>query len=43
MQAGTTAICEVGEQFEGILTMVSGIKQQMEEINASVHTVADGH
>ena len=42
VQSGTAAIREVGEQFEGILTMVNGIKTQMDEINQSVETVANG-
>ena len=42
VQSGTMAIREVGEQFEGILTMVNGIKTQMDEINRSVETVAQG-
>ena len=42
VKSGTAAIREVGEQFEGILTMVNGIKQQMDEINTSVNTVAAG-
>ncbi len=42
VKSGTAAIREVGEQFEGILTMVNGIKQQMEEINSSVKMVSDG-
>ncbi len=42
VQSGTMAIREVGEQFEGILTMVNGIKTQMDEINHSVETVAQG-
>lgn len=42
VKSGTAAIREVGEQFEGILTMVNGIKQQMDEINASVDMVAEG-
>ena len=33
---------EVGEQFEGILSMVNGIKTQMDEINSSVEVVAAG-
>lgn len=42
VKSGTAAIREVGEQFEGILTMVNGIKQQMDEINTSVNMVAEG-
>ncbi|SDO84492.1 methyl-accepting chemotaxis protein [Selenomonas ruminantium] len=42
VKSGTAAIREVGEQFEGILTMVDGIKQQMDEINTSVNLVAEG-
>lgn len=42
VQSGTAAIREVGEQFEGILSMVNGIKQQMDKINTSVDTVATG-
>ena len=42
VQSGTMAIREVGEQFEGILTMVNGIKTQMDESNHSVKTVAQG-
>ncbi len=42
VKSGTAAIREVGEQFEGILTMVNGIKQQMDEISNSVDMVAEG-
>lgn len=39
---GTDAIREVGAQFNDILNMVTGIRQQMEGINASVTTVSGG-
>ncbi|TYZ21089.1 methyl-accepting chemotaxis protein [Selenomonas ruminis] len=42
VKIGTDAIREVGEQFEGILSMVNGIKSQMGEINASVEKVSTG-
>ena len=42
VKSGTAAIREVGEQFEGILSMVNGIKEQMDEINTSVEVVAAG-
>ena len=42
VENGTAAIREVGEQFDGILTMVNGIKEQMDEINNSVDVVAAG-
>ncbi len=42
VKSGTSAIREVGEQFEGILSMVNGIKSQMDAINTSVGVVADG-
>ncbi|SHK78116.1 methyl-accepting chemotaxis protein [Selenomonas ruminantium] len=42
VKSGTAAIREVGEQFEGILNMVNGIKQQMDEINSSVNMVSEG-
>ena len=37
---GTGAIRDVGEQFGRILSMVNGIKTQMDEINSAVQTVA---
>ena len=40
VKAGTNAIHEVGEQFGRILSMVNGIKTQMDEINSSVQTVS---
>lgn len=40
VKAGTTAIREVGEQFDNIFSMVNGIKTQMDEINSSVQTVS---
>lgn len=40
VKAGTGAIREVGEQFGQILSMVNGIKTQMDEINFSVQTVS---
>jgi methyl-accepting chemotaxis protein len=42
VKSGTAAIREVGTQFSDILSMVNGIKSQMEEINASVQTVSNG-
>jgi methyl-accepting chemotaxis protein len=42
VKSGTAAIREVGVQFSDILSMVNGIKSQMEEINASVQTVSNG-
>ena len=42
VKSGTAAIREVGEQFEGILGLVNGIKQEMDGINASVNLVAEG-
>lgn len=42
VKIGTEAIREVGEQFEGILNMVNGIKGQMAEINDSVDKVSTG-
>lgn len=40
VKEGTGAIREVGEQFGQILSMVNGIKTQMDEINLSVQTVS---
>ncbi len=40
VKAGTGAIREVGEQFGHILSMVNGIKTQMDEINSAVQTVS---
>ncbi len=40
VKTGTGAIHEVGEQFGQILSMVNGIKTQMDEINSSVQTVS---
>ena len=42
VKSGTAAIREVGDQFEGILGLVNGIKQEMDGINASVNLVAEG-
>ncbi|MBP3780275.1 MAG: methyl-accepting chemotaxis protein [Selenomonas sp.] len=42
VKSGTAAIREVGEQFEGILSMVNGIKKQMDEISHSVDVVTAG-
>ncbi len=42
VKSGTAAIREVGVRFADILSMVNGIKEQMEEINGSVKKVADG-
>ena len=40
VKTGTTAIREVGEQFGHIMSMVNGIKTQMDDINSSVQTVS---
>ena len=40
VKQGTGAIRDVGEQFGHILSMVNGIKTQMDEINSAVQTVA---
>ena len=40
VNAGTGAIRDVGLQFSEILSMVNGIKTQMDEINSAVKTVA---
>ena len=40
VKEGTGAIREVGEQFGQILSMVNGIRTQMDEINLSVQTVS---
>jgi len=40
VKEGTGAIREVGEQFGQILSMVNGIKTQMDEINSAVKAVA---
>ncbi len=40
VKAGTGAIRDVGTQFSEILSMVNGIKTQMDEINAAVQTVS---
>ncbi len=40
VKQGTASIREVGEQFGEILSMVNGIKTQMDEINSAVQTVA---
>ena len=42
VKSGTAAIRDVGEQFEGILSLVNGIKEQMDGINKSVEVVAAG-
>jgi len=42
VKTGADAIREVGEQFAEILSMVNGIKSQLDEINASVTTVSTG-
>ena len=42
VKSGTAAIREVGEQFEGILSMVNDIKGQMDEISSSVEVVSAG-
>lgn len=42
VKSGTAAIREVGEQFEGILSMVNDIKGQMDEISNSVEVVTAG-
>ena len=40
VKAGTAAIREVGEQFGSIMSMVNGIRMQMDDINSSVQTVS---
>ena len=40
VKSGTSAIRDVGTQFSEILSMVNGIKTQMDEINAAVQTVS---
>jgi len=40
VKQGTASIRDVGEQFGQILSMVNGIKSQMDEINSAVQTVA---
>ena len=40
VKTGTAAIREVGEQFGHIMSMVNGIKTQMDDINSSVQTVS---
>ena len=40
VKAGTGAIRDVGTQFSEILSMVNGIKTQMDEINSAVQTVS---
>lgn len=40
VKSGTGAIRDVGTQFSEILSMVNGIKTQMDEINSAVKTVA---
>jgi methyl-accepting chemotaxis protein len=42
VKSGTAAIRDVGEQFEGILSLVNGIKEQMDGSNKSVEVVAAG-
>ena len=40
VKAGTGAIRDVGTQFSEILSMVNGIKTQMDQINSAVQTVS---
>lgn len=42
VQAGSSAIREVGTQFEDITRMVGEINTQMSEMNGAIHTVAKG-
>ncbi len=42
VEAGMTAIREVGDQFQAIISRVAGIKQEMEGIGTSMRTVSAG-